>query len=186
MAEDLMAAVYSNQWGNPKYIEWHEINTIAVIMHYTESVMTRYNSNEDTVLDTDEVWRAYETFAVYMQQMAQEKCFNLVKAWANPDSPEARINREAESRFGMSAIKLGLKKWIGAKGCDNIPDFVSEAIFAHLVVSGKVPDSLWEINYLPRAPLVGTEFKVNRQALLRVFAALVKASAETAKKNNLL
>ncbi|MGE3386954.1 MAG: hypothetical protein AB7K41_09520 [Bdellovibrionales bacterium] len=207
MSENLMATIFSPEFSDPKFIEWHEITTIAVIMHYTESVMTRYNSDQDTYLNASEVWKAYETFKVYMHQMTVDKCMQYVGSFSNPDSPAARIEQQAMKIYAWSDMKEALKKWIAQRGCNSIPEFVSQAVFAHIVNEGRIPSSIWEVDLMPRQicvvdmsfkdwPLlfdrlpdlracVGIDFKVDRAALLRVFAALVKASSDTAQKSDL-
>lgn len=178
---DLMDAILLKT-SDPNFVEWHEVTTLAMILHYTEAVMTRYNANNDNFLETREVWQAYRTFRGYMNLLTAQKCAQMVHGWANPGSAAARENAAAAASGGWNRAKQWIADRIKNNGCENMPEFVSKGIFAHLVSTGRVPKSLYElamdVNYSPELPFVGIDFKVDRSNLLKVFAALVKANSE--------
>lgn len=183
---DLMDSIFVKT-SDPKYVEWHEVTTLAMVLHYTEAVMTRYNVNNDSTLDTREVWQAYKTFRGYMNVLTAQKCAQMIHGWANPASEAAMVDQAAAEKGGWTLTKEWLAERIKRNGCDNMPEFVSKAIFAHLVSTGKVPQSLYElvvdVDYALEMPWLGKDFNVDRSNLLKVFAALVKASSEPPLRN---
>ncbi len=157
VAQEIVETVTANSSSNPKYVEWHEITTLSMILHYTEAVMTRYNRDGDNILNTDEVWDAFVTFENYITVLIQNKCRKQIKGWIT----------------GLT--------------CDRMPKHLSAALFAYLVSNGKVPATASDLlslslNQFPKAPIVGVKFHVDRTGLLRVFAALVKESVESSNR----
>lgn len=53
--ETLLNGVYSGKNSEPNWVEANELSTLAVVMHYAEAVMTRYDTNRDGRLDDVEV-----------------------------------------------------------------------------------------------------------------------------------
>lgn len=184
LADSVTSAIYSPVWSNKDYLEWNEITTLSVVMHYTELIMTRYNKNLDTILDTAEVWAAYEIFKEYMLLLAGLKCRQMVDEMKNPYQKNPVLRKITDWGGDSERAKLA-KRWysyvqdlLKTKGCDELPNQVGAVLFAHLIKEGKVPTSLTEVNYAPKLPLVGVKFEVDRTSLLKVFAALIKANAE--------
>src|SRR5512135_467002 len=116
---------YLQVWDTPKYVEWQEITTMAVVLHYAEAVMTRYNTDGGDTLNNGEVWNAYATFSGYISVLAEERCrenFNEpMQDFENSRQSipvnEATIapNLAPESAWGDA--KTWLRHWIRDHGC---------------------------------------------------------------------
>ena len=52
------------------WVERNEISTMAVVLHYIESVMTRYDSNQDGILTSSELEQAVPVFAGFIKKIA--------------------------------------------------------------------------------------------------------------------
>ncbi|MBX3022743.1 MAG: hypothetical protein KF799_13805 [Bdellovibrionales bacterium] len=53
--ENVLSAVYSPKNSSPSWVEASELTTLSVILHYAESVMTRYDRNFNGILETAEI-----------------------------------------------------------------------------------------------------------------------------------
>lgn len=70
---NLMRAIYSPIYSTPDWVEYNELTTLTVVMHYAEAVMTRYDLNGDGVLDTAEIHPAEDVFYGFIQAFAKER-----------------------------------------------------------------------------------------------------------------
>lgn len=55
-----------------EWLERAEVSTMAVVAHYAESVMTRYDRNEDGILDEVEIEDAIPVFAGFIKKVAKD------------------------------------------------------------------------------------------------------------------
>lgn len=58
------------------WVERAELDVISMIIHYTESVVTRFNVDADSVLERDEINSAIPVFGAFIRQMAKSKCMD--------------------------------------------------------------------------------------------------------------
>lgn len=69
----ILEAAYSPHFSVPEWVELSELSTLAVVLHYAEAVMTRYDVDGDGLLTNPEVDMASETFMGFIKTFAQEK-----------------------------------------------------------------------------------------------------------------
>lgn len=77
----LIETVYHPQHSHPDWIEKGEIDSIAMILHYSEAIMTRYNVNHDNILDKDEVMAAFPVFEGLIRKLAEKTLCRPVSDW---------------------------------------------------------------------------------------------------------
>lgn len=56
-----------------KWVEYNELSIMAVVLHYLEAVLTKFDTNGDGILVNDEVRRAVPVFAGYFQDFARTR-----------------------------------------------------------------------------------------------------------------
>ncbi|MBX7231855.1 MAG: hypothetical protein K1X29_07190 [Bdellovibrionales bacterium] len=66
MLVNTLLSLVPSQLGRENIVDWSQITTTAVILHYVESVITRYDLNSDGELTGEEVDRAYEIFEPFL------------------------------------------------------------------------------------------------------------------------
>lgn len=153
----LMDTAFPFKWFDAGFVEWNEVTTLAMVTHYTEALMTRYNRNLNEYLDDEEIWSTYETFRGYIEEMIED--------WCRQDKPDSG----------------GFVRWFKDKNCGRVPEFMAKALFAHLANTGEIPKKLSSVNWMPRAPLLGVDLKVDRFRLFKIFSSLLKVTAEPKK-----
>ena len=74
-AKDLLTSSYSIH-SVEEWVEKSELNVVAMIIHYAESVMTRFNQDADQFLERDEVNAAIPLFSGFIREMGKAVCIN--------------------------------------------------------------------------------------------------------------
>ncbi|MGE4132206.1 MAG: hypothetical protein AB7F86_11250 [Bdellovibrionales bacterium] len=72
MADKILAAAFSPRNSLQDWVEMNELSIVAVVFHYIEAVMVRYDKNGDGILDNDEIRRAIPVFTGFIQKFAKE------------------------------------------------------------------------------------------------------------------
>ncbi len=72
------AGIYSE---SPQHlVERSEVNTMAMILHYSEAIFTRYNLDGDLVLNHEEILQALPVFSGFIKRLAADMCYDLNEA----------------------------------------------------------------------------------------------------------
>ncbi len=72
-ARTLLETSFSPKFSQTQWVEINELTTLAVILHYSEAVMTRYDANHDGSLNNSEIDQAAEVFMGFIKKFAKEK-----------------------------------------------------------------------------------------------------------------
>jgi hypothetical protein len=73
--QDLIASSIG-PFSSTQWVERAEIGVMSMIVHYTESVMTRFNLDGDLVLERDEINSAIPIFSGFIRAMALSQCMD--------------------------------------------------------------------------------------------------------------
>ncbi|MGZ3724024.1 MAG: hypothetical protein ACXVA9_13870, partial [Bdellovibrionales bacterium] len=68
----IVETAYSPTASEPDWVEKNEISTLAVVVHYAESVMTRFDRNQDGKLDNSELEGAVPIFAGFIKKIRKD------------------------------------------------------------------------------------------------------------------
>lgn len=101
--QNLIKTAYSPS-SRPDFVEASELTTIAVVLHYAEAVMTRFDENLDGQLDDDEIRKATPMFINFIQITAKET--------GRGDYDEAF----ARGIFRLMLEKRGMPEWYNIMG----------------------------------------------------------------------
>jgi hypothetical protein len=71
--DELLDTAFDVPYSSEDWVERSEISTLSVILQYTEAMMTRYDSDDDGLLSTDEIEAAVPVFSGFIQKIAREK-----------------------------------------------------------------------------------------------------------------
>ena len=71
-AQNLLDTAYSPAHSRADYVEASEITTLAVVLHYAEAVMTRFDADQDGLLNDLEIRAATPLFVEFIQVMARK------------------------------------------------------------------------------------------------------------------
>lgn len=69
----LLETAFSPKFSQTQWVEFNELTTLAVVLHYSEAVMTRYDANHDGSLNNAEIDQAAEVFMGFIKKFAKEK-----------------------------------------------------------------------------------------------------------------
>jgi hypothetical protein len=72
LVKNLLDSAFSPKNSSKEYVEYNELSIIAVVLHYLEAVMTRFDGNRDGLLKTDEVRKAMPIFRGFIQRFAKD------------------------------------------------------------------------------------------------------------------
>jgi len=72
-ARTLLETAFSPSFSVPEWVEVNELSTLAVVLHYSEAVMTRYDHNRDGRLDNAEIEEAAMVFKGFIKKFAKEE-----------------------------------------------------------------------------------------------------------------
>lgn len=72
-ARTMLETAFSPLHSHPEWVEANELSTLAVVLHYSEAVMTRYDVNRDGLLTNSEIGAAVEVFRGFIKKFAKEK-----------------------------------------------------------------------------------------------------------------
>ncbi|NQZ01796.1 MAG: hypothetical protein HRT45_14130 [Bdellovibrionales bacterium] len=75
-AEALFSAAKSDN-SHDQWLEKFELDVAVAVLHYSESVMTRFNRNGDEFLSDREVERAYPVFQEFLRDMIKKMCVQI-------------------------------------------------------------------------------------------------------------
>lgn len=64
---------FNSNSSDPQWIEMSEFSTIAVVSHYAEAVMTRFDTDESGTLTNPEIAEATNLFRGFIKWLAAEK-----------------------------------------------------------------------------------------------------------------
>lgn len=108
-AEILLKAVYSPENSTPDWVESNELTSLAVVMHYVEAVMVRFDRNQDGHLTYEEMVEgqvpATTVFSGYIQRFVNEHYREKLRAQiargeASPtDTPDEVSEENARRAF---------------------------------------------------------------------------------------
>ena len=62
-----------------QWIESGEIGSFSVILHYVEAIMTRYDTDANGLLETNEAWASYKVFRGLIAKLVEKKGYTVAK-----------------------------------------------------------------------------------------------------------
>jgi hypothetical protein len=89
-----------------KWFEKSELDVAVAVMQYSESVMTRFNSDEDEFLNDEEVEAAFPVFQEFLRDMVKKMCVTIPD-WIDEDWFILSVFREIVSTGEIPAGDLG-------------------------------------------------------------------------------
>jgi hypothetical protein len=79
----VLETAFNPRWSLRDWVEMSELSTLAVILHYSEAVMTNYDKNGDGILDNGEIEAAVKVFKGYIKKFQKDtKCQTLPDVYA--------------------------------------------------------------------------------------------------------
>lgn len=72
LAKNILDAAFSPKNSHLQWVERSELSIVAVVLHYLEAVMIRYDQNRDGQLTADELRRGVPIFVGFIQRYAKE------------------------------------------------------------------------------------------------------------------
>jgi len=73
LVKNLIDSSFSPKNSDTLWVERNEVSIMAVVMHYMEAVLTRFDANRDGALNNKEIEKAVPVFAGFIQSFAKEK-----------------------------------------------------------------------------------------------------------------
>lgn len=73
LAKNVLDAAFSPKNSHLEWVERSELSIVAVVLHYLEAVMIRFDHNRDGQLTSDELRRGVPIFAGFIQRYAKDK-----------------------------------------------------------------------------------------------------------------
>jgi hypothetical protein len=73
LVKNLMDSAFSPKNSHTDWVEYSELSIMAVVLHYIEAVLTRFDANRDGVLTNPEIRKAIPVFVGYIQRFAKDR-----------------------------------------------------------------------------------------------------------------
>jgi hypothetical protein len=79
----VLETAFNPRWSLRDWVEMSELSTLAVVLHYSEAVMTKYDRNRNGALDNGEIEDAVKVFQGYIKKFQKDtKCQTLPDVYA--------------------------------------------------------------------------------------------------------
>ncbi len=156
-ARTLLETAFSPKNSVTPWVEYSEFTTLAVVMHYAEAVMTRFDADRDGTLSNPEIDPAAEIFMGFIKKFAKDKMNqNLSDRQAKGAFYYILTNREMPTGFWDIA-------WLTYVRTGNLSlnradlSTVFKVIIAKLFDTVKKPDPPPPNADMPQIPCLGSD-----------------------------
>lgn len=73
LVKNILDSAFSPRFSKIEWVERSELAIMAVVLHYLEAVLTRYDVSRDGILTTDELRKAVPIFSGFIQRYAKDR-----------------------------------------------------------------------------------------------------------------